>query len=195
MTVPNLIALLRLVGTAPMLWTAYTGHRTAFFWIVFLLLASDWLDGKLARALDQRTELGARLDSVADWLMYGAMGVAFWWLEPVVIRDNAGLIAGVFATWGVSAGVALLRFRRLPSYHNRLAKLSWLLAALAAVLLLLADDPRLMPWAFLAVILTNLEGAAIGAVLPEWRADVGWIGEAWRLRRGRQTEVRSDAGP
>ena len=180
LTVPNVIAAGRLVGLVPMLWVAHEGQREWFFWIMVVLLASDWLDGTLAKALDQETVLGARLDSVADWLMYAAIGVGLWWLEAEVIRSNAWLIAGVFATWALSAVVSLVRFRRLPSYHNRAAKASWLVAAAAAVLLFLGDSAALMPWAFAAVIVTNLEAAAIGLLLPDWRANVGSVVEAWR---------------
>lgn len=183
LTAPNVIAGLRLLGIAPMLWLAWADHRQAFFWVMVALMASDWADGKLAKVLDQDTTLGARLDSVADWLMYAAIGVALWWLEADVIRANALLIAGVGATWAVSAAVSLVRFRRLPSYHNRAAKASWVLAAAAAVLLFLGGSAALLPWAFVAVILTNLEAAAIGLVLPEWRANVTWVGEAVRARR------------
>ena len=183
LTVPNVIAVIRLLGLAPMLWVAYQGHRTFFFGILVVLLATDWLDGKLAKALDQATVLGARLDSVADWLMYAAIGVGLWWLEAGVIRDNAWLIAGVGATWLLSATISLARFGHLPSYHNRAAKASWFAAAVAAVLLFLADTAVLIPWAFVLVILTNLEAAAIGLVLPEWRANVTSLVGAWRIRQ------------
>lgn len=182
LTVPNVIAGLRLVGLAPMLWLAYDGHRMLFFGVMVFLLATDWADGKLAKALDQATVFGARLDSVADWLMYAAIGVALWWLEGDVIRANAWLIAGVGATWGLSAVVSFVRFRRLPSYHNRLAKASWLVAAVAAVLLFLAGTAALIPWAFVLVMVTNVEAAAIGLVLPEWRANVASVVAAWRVR-------------
>lgn len=183
LTVPNVIAGLRLLGLAPMLWLAHAGHRQLFFWVMIALMATDWADGKLAKVLDQETTIGARLDSVADWLMYAAIGVALWWLESGVILDNAWLIAGVAKTWALSAVISLVRFRSLPSYHNRLAKASWALAALAVVLLLLADTAVLLPWTFAAVMVTNLEAAAIGLLLPEWRANVAWVGEALRLRR------------
>ncbi|MGK7312723.1 MAG: CDP-alcohol phosphatidyltransferase family protein [Candidatus Longimicrobiales bacterium M2_2A_002] len=181
-TVPNVIAMIRLLGLAPMLWVAHAGHRELFFGIMVFLLATDWADGKLAKLLDQETVLGARLDSLADWLMYSAIGIALWWLEAEVIRSNAWLIVGVFATWGVSATISLIRFHSLPSYHNRTAKIGWFIAALAAVLLFLAGNAVLMPWAFAMVIVTNLEAAAIGLVLPEWRANVSSVVAAWRLR-------------
>lgn len=183
LTVPNVVAAGRLLGLAPMLWLAWAGHRQAFFWVMVVLMATDWADGKLAQMLDQATTFGARLDSLADWLMYTAIGFALWWLEADVIRANALLIAGVGATWGVSAVVSLVRFRRLPSYHNRAAKASWLLAAAAVALLFLGGSAALMPWTFVAVILTNLEAAAIGLLLPEWRANVTSVVEAVRARR------------
>ena len=182
-TVPNAIAAGRIVGLGPLLWLAWAGHRQWFFWLLVVLMASDWLDGRLARWLGQETDVGARLDSVADGLMYSVIGIGLWWLEADAITANAPLIAGVFATWGLSALVALIRFGSLPSYHTRGAKISWFMAALAALALFMAGSAALLPWAFGLVILTNLEAAAIGVVLPEWKANVAWIGEAVRLRR------------
>ena len=182
LTVPNVIAGARLLALAPMLWLAYAGYPRAFFWLMAALFVTDWIDGKLAKALDQETVFGARLDSAADWAMYSAIGIALWWLEADVIRDNAWLIAGVFATWGLSAAIALARFRRLPSYHNRAAKATWLVAALAAGALFLTDTAAVMPWAFGMAIVTNVDAAMIGLLLPEWRANVGSAVEAWGVR-------------
>ena len=63
-----------------MLWTAHQGYRQAFVVILVVLLFSDWLDGKLAVLLEQRTTFGARLDSLSataptyfalTWLLWG----------------------------------------------------------------------------------------------------------------------------
>jgi cardiolipin synthase (CMP-forming) len=54
--------------------------------VLFLVLeASDWIDGKVAIVLEQRSTLGARLDTVADLTMYAALLGALAILEREVL--------------------------------------------------------------------------------------------------------------
>lgn len=181
-TVPNVVTGLRLLGVAPLAWLAWRGERTLFLGLLVLMLFSDWLDGKLALALDQRTELGPRLDSVSDALMYAGLGLSFWWLEPAVISAEMGWLAAAVGTWVLSAVVALARFGRLPSYHTRAAKIGWLVVGGAALYAIWSGDGRGVPWALGWVVLTNLEAVAIGLLLPGWRSDVPTFAHAIRAR-------------
>lgn len=181
-TVPNAISVLRILGAVPLLWAAHDGHRQLFLGILVLILLSDWIDGTLANVLDQRTEVGARLDSAADAVMYAAVALSFWWMEGEVVREWIGWFLGVLGTWVLSAVVAFARFGRMPSYHTRAAKVSWLAAGIVAVGWLLAGLTWPIPWALGLVILTNLEAAVIGLVLPAWRADVPTLASALRIR-------------
>lgn len=181
-TVPNAISVLRILGAVPLLWAAHEGHRQLFLGILVLILLSDWIDGTLANVLDQRTEVGARLDSAADAVMYAAVALSFWWMEGEVVRERMGWFLGVLGTWVLSAVVAFARFGRMPSYHTRAAKVSWLAAGTVAVGWLLIGLTWPIPWALGLVILTNLEAAVIGLVLPAWRADVPTLANALRIR-------------
>jgi cardiolipin synthase len=90
-TVPNLISVARLAGVPVFLWLVL-GPRSTFadWWAVGLLIAaglSDWLDGKIARALGQTSRLGQLLDPAADRLYIVATVIALavrgiipWWL-------------------------------------------------------------------------------------------------------------------
>lgn len=182
-TIPNAICVLRILGTAPLLWSAWSGYRQVVLWIMIALLLSDWLDGKLAILLDQRTRFGARLDSAADALMYAALGVAFWWLEGDAVREHALWVAAVLGTWALSAAVALVRFGGLPGYHTRGAKIAWLLVGVGGSVLLLTGDATAVPWVLGFATLVNLEAVAIGCVLPERRVDVSGLVRALRIRR------------
>ncbi len=91
LTIPNLISFARLAGVPVFIWLVL-GVRTQAgdWWAVGLLIAagaSDWLDGKLARALNQQSELGQLLDPAADRLYIVATVIALavraiigWWL-------------------------------------------------------------------------------------------------------------------
>jgi cardiolipin synthase len=95
-TVPNLLSLLRLAGVPLFLWLLL-GPRADGWALVVVMVggATDWLDGKLARLLDQYSALGALLDPAADRLYILAALVALavrdvvpWWAVVVLIgRD------------------------------------------------------------------------------------------------------------
>lgn len=180
--IPNALALFRLVGAVVLAGIAMTGATSAFAWLLLALLVSDWLDGKLAILLNQRTEFGARLDSTADAAMYGALLLGTVWLKWTFVAREWTWIAAVLLTFAVSAGAGLLKYGRVPSYHTRAAKTSWLLVGLAAVTVF-ADGPA---WPFRvamsAVIFTNLEATAMTCILSHWHADVLSLLHAWRMR-------------
>lgn len=107
LTVPNALSFVRLLGVPLFLWLLL-GPR-ADGWALVVLMASgitDWLDGRLARALDQYSRLGELLDPLADRLYTVATLVAFlirgivpWWVLVLIIgRDLV-----------VSAALPLLR--------------------------------------------------------------------------------------
>jgi len=82
---PNIISCIRIAGTFSLpflIWESWEIVITIPFfnlflpnvpivWIIvyFILLNSDWIDGKLARKLNAETELGAALDSIGDVLV------------------------------------------------------------------------------------------------------------------------------
>lgn len=194
-TVPNVLSGLRLLGVVPLAWLGWRGDRTAFVVLLIALLFTDWLDGKLAVALDQQTELGPPLDSAADILLYSAVALSFWWLEPEVITSEAGWLAATAGTWIVSALTSMARFRKLPSYHTRAAKIGWLVVGSVALYTIWSGDGRAVPWALAWVVLTNVEAVAIGLLLPERRVDVPTVVHAFRMRRStRPRGERRDGG-
>jgi cardiolipin synthase len=111
LTIPNLISIARLAGVPVFLWLVLGVRSSAGdWWAVGILIAagvSDWLDGKIARALDQQSHLGELLDPAADRLYIVATIIALavrsiigWWLVLVLAAREVVL------------GVALLVLRR-----------------------------------------------------------------------------------
>ena len=77
LTVPNVLSLLRLAGV-PLFLYLLLGPR-ADGWAILVLAVggvTDWLDGKLARLLNQQSRLGALLDPAVDRLYILAALVA-----------------------------------------------------------------------------------------------------------------------
>ncbi|HEX5290117.1 MAG TPA: CDP-alcohol phosphatidyltransferase family protein [Streptosporangiaceae bacterium] len=106
-TIPNAISMARLLGVPVFLWLVL-GPRssTADWWAVGLLIASsasDWLDGKIARALNQQSRLGQLLDPAADRLYIVATVVALavrgiipWWLV-VALAAREVMLGGMLS--------------------------------------------------------------------------------------------------
>ena len=63
---PNVITLLRLAAVPVVAWLIQQQRWEAACWLFLAAAVSDGIDGLLARWLDQMTQLGAALDSVAD---------------------------------------------------------------------------------------------------------------------------------
>jgi cardiolipin synthase len=92
-TWPNAITAVRLLLLPVFLWLLFsTNHRALAAWLLAALGATDWIDGYLARALHQVSNIGKVLDPVADRLLVivGLLGVAAaagvpWWFAIVTL--------------------------------------------------------------------------------------------------------------
>jgi cardiolipin synthase len=92
-TVPNLISALRLAGVGVFLWLLFGRDDPVAAGVLILVIGwTDWLDGVLARKLNQVSEIGKFLDPLADRLAIAAAVIG-------------GMIADVIP---VGLGVALI---------------------------------------------------------------------------------------
>jgi CDP-diacylglycerol--glycerol-3-phosphate 3-phosphatidyltransferase len=137
-TPPNCITAVRMVGTVVLLFTAPLS--AAFYALYVLCGVTDALDGWVARATNSSTELGAKLDSIADLLFYLVLLVkllpTLWRVLPSWIWY---LLGGALVLRLASYLTAAVKFKRFASVHTRLNKLTGL-----AVFLL--PCAMLLPW-------------------------------------------------
>ena len=93
LTIPNAVSFVRLLGIPYFWYVLLSEERYGFAaFLIFLIASTDWIDGYLARRLNQVSELGKALDPLADRLMIGSAIIG-------------GLIAGILP---LVIGVALL---------------------------------------------------------------------------------------
>jgi cardiolipin synthase len=156
-TIPNMISFARLAGVPVFLWLVL-GLRTEAgdWWALGILAAaglSDWLDGKIARAMNQQSRIGELLDPSADrlYIVSTVMALAIraiigWWLvAALAVRE-------------LVLGVVLLVLRRHgygPLRVSFVGKAATLALLYAFPLLFLgshhtsyADVARVFGWAF-----------------------------------------------
>lgn len=96
LTIPNLVSFARLLGIPLILYFGLvTENDVAAFAVFVIASVTDWLDGWLARKLNQYSDLGAQLDPIADRLyIFTALVVMvmrdllpLWMVGLVVLRE------------------------------------------------------------------------------------------------------------
>ena len=137
-TWPNALSVLRLLGVPVFLWLLLGPEEDG--WALVILMVSgftDWLDGKLARWLNQGSRLGALLDPAADRLYIVATLVALA-LRDVVPVWLVALLLGRELVLGVML-LVLRHYGYPPLQVHYLGKAATLLLLYAFPVLLIAD--------------------------------------------------------
>lgn len=170
-TVPNLISFVRLAAVPVFLWLLLVRDDVVgAAWLLAAIGASDWLDGYLARILDQRSALGEVLDPTADRVAVAAALVGGWvagvvpgWLAAALLFRE--LVVVVAAGWLALRGVPRIPVRFLGKTATLLlyvAVPAFYLEAATGV-----EPLRLLAWS------TGLAGTVLYyAVLVQYGADL-----------------------
>ena len=107
LTIPNALTLLRFLGIP--LFVSLGLNRHADGWAILVLMiggATDYFDGKLARALGQESKLGEILDPTIDRLyilatlivLYMRDAIPLWLILTLIIRDAVLALATIALT-------------------------------------------------------------------------------------------------
>jgi cardiolipin synthase (CMP-forming) len=142
LTVANLLTLSRLV-MIPAFVTAVYYHRFAWALIIFSVAAiTDLLDGLMARTLNQKTQLGAILDPMADKLLLVTAFIVLsfpgftrtqplpFWLTAAAISRDVFIVLGALV---INMATGFSRFRpSLPGKLNTFIQLTTIVLFLTA---------------------------------------------------------------
>ena len=119
LTVPNLVSFVRLAAVGVFWWVLFGLDNVGLAGLlIFVVGWTDWIDGYLARRLDQVSKLGTMLDPVADRLMIasalvggliaGAVPALIGW--PLIARE---VVMALMTTYLASRGAGMLEVRRI----------------------------------------------------------------------------------
>ncbi len=170
-TVANVLSFLRLAALPIIYLDLVSGRWLRAFVLLVVFSATDWLDGYLARRLDQVTRLGKLLDPISDRLLFLVVGIGY-------------VVAGLLPLWAVLllfvrdlivmvTGAVLLRRGRRPPDVSRTGKaatfgLMWAfpLFLLAQVFASAGGEPQpvlqVLAWATLLINTALYYLAAVG---------------------------------
>ncbi len=182
-TLPNAISLARILLSPALVLIGALESSDWFLALFALLLISDFIDGLIARAFQQQTELGTQLDTVGDVLMSFCAIAGGWLLWPVRVEAEAPFFLAVMGLLLLSGAVTLLKYRHLPSYHTWSAKLSTSVAGIGVWILFAGLTPWVFRLSIAVLAVSALEEISITLILPCWRSNVPTVFHAWRLRR------------
>ncbi|MFI0352079.1 CDP-alcohol phosphatidyltransferase family protein [Actinomadura sp. 9N407] len=183
-TVPNALSFARLLGVPLFLWLVLA---EADWWALGVLVVaglSDWLDGKLARMLNQMSRLGVVLDPAADRLYILATLVGLTVREIIPLWLVVLLVAREVAITPIVPVLRRLGYGgALPVHFIGKAATACLLYAFPLLLLgghdgAVATGARIIGWSF----------AIWGTALYWWAALLYWA-------QTRQLVLAGRAGP
>jgi cardiolipin synthase len=107
LTIPNLVTFVRLLGVGVFWWVLLVEENIGLAaGLIFVIGWTDWIDGYLARKLDQVSKLGTALDPIADRLMIASAVIGGMIVDPPIVPLVIGL--GLIARELVMGAVALI---------------------------------------------------------------------------------------
>jgi CDP-diacylglycerol--glycerol-3-phosphate 3-phosphatidyltransferase len=175
LTIPNILTFLRILLIPVIVGVFYAPieHANLIACTLFALAAlTDWLDGYLARKLNQTTPFGAFLDPVADKITVAVALTmlvevhAVWWLTlPAIVIIGREIVISALREWMAEAG---RRANVAVSYVGKIKTA----AQMTAIALLLAFLPNH------EYMWTGLTLLYIAALLTLWSMFV-YLQAAW----------------
>lgn len=183
-TIPNAVTLVRLVLLVPVCVLLVRGGPDTLSVVLLLVWAlTDWIDGFLARRLDQVSRLGEAMDPVADRI--GLVGIvlalALAGLLPWTALGVIVLVDLVVALWAARAalreslGVSVIGKART--------------AVLMTSVFLLAGAAAWAPWLIGAITVLLWIGVVMHVI-----AGIGYVRQVSRRRRGERAAAAGE-GP
>lgn len=177
-TVPNVVSSARILLVGVFWWLWWADRADGAAWLLAVMAATDWLDGWLARRLDQKTEIGAVLDPVGDGLMMVSAvlgGMIKSWVPPVagaLVLARTVLVAGwsgwvtvrtgttIAVRWTGKVAMTLL-FIAIPAFYWSVGAAGVLRTGFGAV-----------AWATIAV-----------GLVFHWWSGIDYLREGWSMIR------------
>ena len=140
MTIPNILTFARVALIPLLLVLLFLDGDTMRWWALALYLTlavTDYLDGYLARVLNQQSELGALIDPIADKILVAALIVALVGSGDIARWDIAAAILVLSREFLVSGLREFLAQRDLPLPVTKLAKWKTTIQLIAIALFIL----------------------------------------------------------
>lgn len=181
LTVPNLVTMLRFLLVPVFVWLMFHDEYWNALITLVVLFSTDWIDGFLARKLDQISTVGQWLDPLADRL-------SLWVVVITVVLSGLAPLWLIFALVIpdlVLAGIMVLIYTGNPRMQVTLLGKARTVALMVGIPLLLFAEasflPDSQPWRMAAIGI--LAVGAAGHILASLDYLVQGVRNARRMRK------------
>lgn len=170
----NGITMYRVI-TAPLLVVLLLyGQYEIFKWLLGVSFFTDLIDGYLARKYKVTSVFGARLDSIGDDLtvLVALLGLVI--MKPDFIREQKWVFIIIGILFVIQTSFALIRYKKITSFHTYLAKAAALLQGVFLLLVFFFREPNLFLF-YTAAIVTMVElveETILVYLLPQWTTNI-----------------------
>jgi cardiolipin synthase (CMP-forming) len=170
---PNILSLYRILCFPVIIWFVWQGNKDVFIILLSINLITDILDGFIARRFNMMTQIGARLDSIADIFTYICAGAGLIRFEWNMVTDHPYSL-GLFALlYVLGFAVGFIRFGRVVGLHIYLFKITGYLQGIFIFVLFVFGYIGWFYYLMISVgIWANLEDLIILLILKAPRSNV-----------------------
>ena len=180
---PNLVSLTRIFMAPVLFYFALTQQPYWFIGVLLFAEFTDVLDGFLARTLNQITEMGSRLDSWGDFVIYSTIAICAWILWPDILQRESLYFIIIVLSFTLPAVIGFIKFHRFTSYHTWSVKLAVVITIISYILLF----SGLLDWPFrvaaLFCLYAAIEEIAITLLIHHEHVDVRTVWQAVKYNR------------
>jgi CDP-diacylglycerol--glycerol-3-phosphate 3-phosphatidyltransferase len=185
---PNLVSFIRILMAPVLFYFALTQQPYWFIGVLLFAEFTDVLDGFLARALNQITEMGAHLDSWGDFIIYSTIAICAWILWPDILLRESFYFIVIVLSFTLPALVGFIKFHRFTSYHTWSVKLAVVITIVAYILLF----SGLLDWPFrlaaLFCLVAAIEQIAITLLIQHEHVDVRTVWQVIKSNRKNKSD-------
>jgi len=172
--VPNFITSLRIFGTAVLL---FVEPFTIGFYVLYTFCGlTDVLDGLIARKYNAISELGSKLDSIADIVYYAVMLIKILPLLIEILPIYVWyIIIGAIIIRVLSYTIAAVKYKCMASHHTYMNKISGFFVFLVPYFVKLSIGDVYCTLVGIITGLASLEELLMHIIHKEYRAELKTI--------------------
>lgn len=149
---PSLISFSRILLVGVLWWLALAGENLIFAPLFVVCVLTDVLDGYVARKWKLESAVGAKLDNLADTLVYLSLVGWIYLLIPELLRDNLVLIGITLAIYLVDLALQYLHHGKRVPLHLFSGKLASVLLYVFVIHALVLGTNQFLTWLTFGII-------------------------------------------
>ncbi len=167
-TIPNILSLYRIIIFPFIFYLVYIKDESLFTVFITISLVTDILDGLIARAFKMQTQIGVKLDSLADIGTTLLAFLAIYVLKWEQVKPHAFAVLIFFIAWLLAYLIAIIRFGGLVGLHTYLFKITgYLQGAFIVTLFVFNFNLLLFYFAVIVGIIASIEEIIIVSIIPK----------------------------